>query len=161
MRRNDKPRDLSAFLNIAVSQVQEKYFNATLVLAESTTIPPSTDVNSFQDLKHFAAVFNTGQGHVTVDSTEWGAWSPPVYSSGPWLTERVIDLENITLVPTKADHLLKAAGWTLQFNRVYLWAWSPLYFLRFRTITGSNIVRIWCPTELGPPPSHMLAHSLS
>lgn len=58
------PLSYLAFLNIAVSQVQEKYLNATLVLAESTTIPPSTYVNSFKDLKHFAAVFSTGQGPV-------------------------------------------------------------------------------------------------
>ena len=108
------------FLKIAVSQVQEKYPNATLVLGEWTAIPPGTYVSGFRNLKHFAAVFNTGQGHVTVDSTEWGAWSPPVYSSGPWLGGRVIDLEKITLEPTQADILVKKAGWNLQFNRGYL-----------------------------------------
>lgn len=119
-RPQDSPISYLAFLNIAVRQVQEKYPNATLVLAESTAIPPSTYVDSFNFLKHFAAVFNTGQGHVTVNSTEWGTWSPPVYSSGPWLSERVIDLEKIKLEPTQADDLVKAAGWTLQFNRAHL-----------------------------------------
>lgn len=115
------PLSYLGFLKIAARQVQEKYPNATLVLAESTAIPPSTFVNTFNSLKHFAAVFNTGQGHVTVDSTEWGTWSPPVYSSGPWLGgERVVDLEKITLEPTKADELVKAAGWALRFNRAYL-----------------------------------------
>lgn len=108
------------FLKIAVGQVQEKYPNATLVLGESTAIPPGTYVSDFRNLKHFAAVFNTGQGHVTVDSTEWGAWSPPVYSSGSWLGQRVIDLEKITLEPAQADILVKKAGWNLQFNRGYL-----------------------------------------
>lgn len=108
------------FLNIALRQVQEKYPNATLVLAESTAIPPSNYIDSFKSLKHFAAVFNTGQGHVTVDSIEWGTWSAPVYTSGPWLGEKIIDLEKIKLEPTQADDLVKAAGWTLEFNRLCL-----------------------------------------
>lgn len=116
----DSPSSYLSFLKIAVYQVREKYPNANLVLAESSAIPPSTYVNSFNLLKHFAAVFNTGQGHVTVDSTEWGTWSSPAYSSGPWLSERVIDLEKITLEPTEADDLVKAAGWTLKFNRAHL-----------------------------------------
>lgn len=116
----DSPISYLAFLKSAVGQVREKYPNATLVLGESTAIPPSTYVGSFRHLKHFAAVFNTGQGHVTVDSTEWGVWSPPVYSSGPWPGERVINLEKITLEPTQADILVKKAGWDLSFNRAYL-----------------------------------------
>ncbi|MCJ1464125.1 hypothetical protein MMC07_002738 [Pseudocyphellaria aurata] len=109
-----------SFLNIALRQVQEKYPSASLVLAESTAIPPSNYIDNFKSLKHFAAVFNTGQGHVTVDSTEWGTWSTPVYSSGPWLGEKIINLEKTKLEPTQADDLVKAAGWTLQSNRVYL-----------------------------------------
>lgn len=57
----DLPISYLGFLNIAVRQVQEKYPNATLVLAESATIPPNTYVCSFYSLNHFPAVFNTGQ----------------------------------------------------------------------------------------------------
>lgn len=117
------PLSFLGMANIAVRLVRDRYQDAQLY--EGDGISPGGPTTKVQDVNSWRFVFRAGDGGTAIiRSTVWGEFGPIQYIPEPWLEDRVIPWP-IDMEITKADDLLKQAGYTQPYSSVTL-RW-PLY----------------------------------
>jgi len=110
--------------NIAVREVTAKYPDAQLYEGDGT--PPNGPTSNVADVNEWRFVFRAGDGGTAIiKNVSWGEFGPIEYIDQPWVEDVVIPWP-IEMDITKADELLKQAGFTGTYGAVTLrWPLGP------------------------------------
>jgi hypothetical protein len=105
-------------VQIARRQVMEKYPDALLFNAEASTTAPQGVISPYL-LVHMLLVFRADKGIVTIKSTGYDTFGPPVYKEGIWLGTANIDWP-VGMDALEADEILKKSGITGPYTSLNL-----------------------------------------